>query len=142
MLSSMKLFFAFIKIFFFCVITLHFSIKTCLLYLFQTSFPAFFDIGSNIPSSVFPDNVSHNSHPSSQSSIVYLSLPSQNDNPIPGTRSKRQTNAPAYLDQYHCYLLDEILSIPLNLTHTKSYPISAFCLMTNMIPLINNLSFL
>lgn len=42
------------------------------------------------------------------------------------TRSKRQTKAPAYLDKYHCYLLDHSSNPSLHPTHTTSYPISSF----------------
>lgn len=40
--------------------------------------------------------------------------------------SRRQVKAPAYLDQYQCYLLHQLPDYPTHPTHTTSYPISAF----------------
>lgn len=45
---------------------------------------------------------------------------------VPKTRNKRQTWAPAYLDQYHCYLLNQTPSFPAHPNHSTSYPILAF----------------
>ncbi|CAN6980848.1 unnamed protein product [Brassica oleracea var. botrytis] len=113
----------------------------------DSSFPAFFDLGSEVPSSVFVDqntmfsspptpHVPHSSplqssvphdSPNSLAPLVSRpnsttctsSIPSSSSVPlVPSgvsrteTRSKRQTKAPAYLDKYHCYLLDHSSEIP------------------------------
>lgn len=91
----------------------------------DSPFPAFFDLGSNVSSNIFPDNSSHDSSqhfPNTSSTSPSVILEPSRTN----TRSKRQTKTPAYLDEYHCYLLNQIPGIPVHPTHTTSYPISAF----------------
>lgn len=94
----------------------------------DSPFPAYFDLGHN--SSIFPDNSSVSIDvPSSSSSPSYhpSSSSQTHNNHVPNTRQKRQTRAPAYLDQYHCYLLSQTSSsFPAHQTHTTSYPISSF----------------
>lgn len=87
-------------------------------------FPAYFDVGSSTDASFFNhEDIIADSVPSS---IVESSnQPVASDSVIPCQRTRRQTKAPAYLDQYHCYLLDKT-SFPSHTTHTTSYPISAF----------------
>ena len=102
----------------------------------DSSFPAFFDLGSDVHSSVFVDNTA-----SSNDGVSLSSSPNQSIPQIPSetsvtdttigpniseTRSKRQTKAPSYLDKYHCYLLNHSSEPPLHPKHTTSYPISAF----------------
>jgi len=97
----------------------------------DSPFPAFFYLGNNISdTSLFPDplhdqfvstsaeNIPHTSSSTTQTSAAA--------NPLPGTRSKRQTKAPTYLDQYHCFLLNQIPDLPVHQTNTTSYPISSF----------------
>lgn len=60
---------------------------------------------------------------------------SQTNTHIPNTRSRRQTKAPAYLDQYHCYLLNKNSSFPAIKTILLLTLSHLFCLMTNLMPL-------
>lgn len=91
----------------------------------DSPFPAFFDLGSHsapdLNSSYEPDSVtSSDANPDS----VHPA-------PIPCTRSKRQVKTPAYLDQYHCYLLNKTASAD-SVKHTTSYPIFAFLSYDNI----------
>ena len=124
----------------------------------DSSFPAFFDLGPDLNSSMFPAPASHddvspvslskspNTHVSdaavpslstdsmpNTSHSSTSSIPSTVSVPIEpsgvssnNTRTKRQTKAPAYLDKYHCYLLNHSSDPPTHPTHTTSYPISSF----------------
>lgn len=98
----------------------------------DSPFPAFFDLGNDISDpSLFVDPSSNLSVLNSNDHIPNTSSSSQHStsssvNPLPGTRSKHQTKTPAYLDQYHCFLLNQLPSLPVHQTHTTSYPISSF----------------
>lgn len=87
----------------------------------DSPFPAFFD-ESCLFSAPYDDSLQH--LPSSHVS----SIPSSSTNSLPQaqTRSKRHTRAPAYLDQYHCFLLDRIDTLPVHSTNTTPYPISSY----------------
>lgn len=88
-------------------------------------FLAFFDLGDdNSDPSFFVDSFSNSFVP--PNIPTSSSQPSTSSNTLPGTRSKRQTKAPAYLDQYHCFLLNQLPSLHVHSTHTTSYPISSF----------------
>ena len=93
----------------------------------DSPFPAFFDLRNDITesglfSAPYDDSLQH--LPSSHVS----SIPSSSTNSLPQaqTRSKRHTRAPAYLDQYHCFLLDRIDTLPVHSTNTTPYPISSY----------------
>ena len=94
----------------------------------DSPFPAFFDLGDN---TCFPDESSVQFSEANLFLEQTISSNSQNtssqtDTHVTNTRSKRQTKAPAYLDQYHCYLLNQNSSFPAHPNHTTSYHISAF----------------
>ena len=94
----------------------------------DSPFPAFFDLGDN---TCFPDESSvpfSEANPFLEQTISSNSqnTSSQTNTHVTNTRSRRQTKAPAYLDQYHCYLLNQNSSFPSHPNHTTSYPISAF----------------
>lgn len=91
----------------------------------DSPFLAFFDLGSSTPSD---SSMFHYVEPD----LVDSSPPvlSNDDSSVitpvePVNRAKRQTKVPAYLDQYHCYLLQNS-PFPFHSSHTTSYPIYAF----------------
>lgn len=123
-------------------------------------FPASFDIA---PDPIFPDTSSFPSHlheptphvssSSEQSDSLTHSSPvhSSFSHPScsntesvpsgrvdPNPRPKRQSKAPTYLDEYHCYLLDNNPKFPAHPTHTTSYPISSFVSYNKLEPSYKN----
>ena len=107
-------------------------IKMCCLCLFQIHHSLhFFYLGNNIPdASLFHDPFHDPSVSTSAEKITPTSLSSTQTsiaaNPLPRTRSKRQTKAPTYLGQYHCFLLNQIHELHVHQTNTTSYLISSF----------------
>lgn len=82
--------------------------------------------------------------PSSSSSHSIL-IPTDHSNetvPLgessPTQRPKRQSKVHAYLDQYHCYLLNHKNDFPAHPIHTSSYPISSFLSYDHLEPSYRN----
>lgn len=95
----------------------------------DSPFPALFDLGNDITNSdLFTDSMETNSQPQehTDSSSVLPNSGLTSTSSLPQTRSKRQTKAPAYLDQYHCFLLNKEPVLSDNSNHTTPYPISSY----------------
>lgn len=82
----------------------------------DSPFPDFFDL-SPTSSTEFPfanDHPSVSTTPFTNTFVpsTSASAPSHCEPSFPSQRTKRQTKVPAYLDQYHCYLLDKTKTFP------------------------------
>lgn len=89
----------------------------------DSPFHAFFDLGNDITNTgIFTDPSDVSSNLSSSSSIPPTSSMANTSLP----HSKRHTKASAYLDQYHCFIVNKLPTLHDHPTHTTPYPISSF----------------